>query len=146
MRSATGNTSTGADADALRVATENTRIAFVEAMDDDFNTSMALASMFELVTAINKARSAGVSGPFFIAAQTTLQELGDVLGLQLLPPDEQSGGNADVGPFVELLITVRKELRRAKQFDLADLVRNELGELGIVLEDSREGTTWRFEE
>ncbi len=146
LRPATGNVSTGEDADTLRQATEQARIAYIEAMDDDFNTSMALAAMFELVTAVNTARSAGVSGPFFIAAQTTLQELGGVLGIQLTPSENQASGGADVGPFVELLIKVRKELRGAKQFDLADMVRNELSEIGVTLEDSREGTTWRFED
>lgn len=149
LRPSTGNQSTGDDADSLRQSTEQARIAFIEAMDDDFNTSMALASMFELVTALNKGRSAGVTGPFFVAAQKTLQELGGVLGLKLAPPEAKnssSGGGADVGPFVELLIKVRKELRSAKQFALADTVRDELGNLGIALEDSREGTTWRFED
>ena len=146
LRAASGDTSTGESAETLRQATEKARMAFVEAMDDDFNTSMALATMFELVTEINKARSAGIAGPFFMTAQSTLQELGGVLGLQLYPPDEQVGGGSDIGPFVELLIKVRKELRGAKQFDMADMVRNELSELGVTLEDSREGTTWRFEE
>lgn len=146
LRPATGATSTGENADTLRKATETARIAFTEAMDDDFNTSLALAALFELVRAINTARSAGVSGPFFIAAQSTLQELGGVLGLQLYPQDEQGGSGGDVAPFVELLLKTRKELRSAKQFGLADMVRDELKNLGVILEDSREGTTWRFED
>ena len=59
------------------------RAGFVEAMDDDFNTAGALGYLFELVTAINRARDAGVGGEPFAAAQATLLELAGVLGLQL---------------------------------------------------------------
>ena len=46
-------------------------------------------------------------------------------------------------PFIDLLIALRKELREAKQYALADRIRNGLGELGIVLEDGAGGTTWK---
>jgi len=144
MRPSIGDKSVGPDADALRLATENARIAFVEAMDDDFNTSSALAAMFELVRAINVARDASVGGPFFEAAQRTLGELGDVLGLQLAAEPVTENAVA-AKPFVDLLISVRNDLRAAKQWALADKVRDSLAELGVTLEDSREGTSWRFE-
>ncbi|MEM7128764.1 MAG: cysteine--tRNA ligase [Chloroflexota bacterium] len=146
LRPATGNASTGEDADTLRQATEVARASFIEAMDDDFNTSSALAAMFELVRAINTARSASVSGPFFIAAQQTIQELGGILGLQLYPPEESSSSGGDVTPFIELLIKVRSELRSAKQWAIADMVRDELKNAGVTLEDSAQGTTWRMDE
>jgi cysteinyl-tRNA synthetase len=47
-------------------------------------------------------------------------------------------------PFIDLLVEVRRELRTAKQFQLADRVRDRLGELGVTLEDSPTGTTWRL--
>jgi cysteinyl-tRNA synthetase len=49
-------------------------------------------------------------------------------------------------PFIELLIRVRADLRTAKQWALADQVRNSLKELGVTLEDGAEGTTWRYQE
>jgi len=145
LRPATGNASVGADADALRQATENARIAFVEAMDADFNTAGALAALFELVRAINTGRAAGVSGPFFDAAQRTLRQLAGVLGLAL--PEQVAGGDQMAAkPFIDLLIQVRADLRAAKQWTLADKIRENLAMLSVVLEDRPDGTTWRYED
>lgn len=146
LRPSTGSVTTGDDADALRTATEEARADFIKAMDDDFNTSSALASIFELVRAINSARSAGVSGPFYDAAQRTLRETTGVLGLTLSGPIPEMAGTASVKPFVDLLVQVRSELRAAREWELADKIRDGLHELDIVLEDTPEGTTWHFEE
>jgi cysteinyl-tRNA synthetase len=69
--------------DRLSNATAVARPAFVAAMDDDLNTSVALATIFELVRAINVARDAGVSGEVFAEAQAELRTLCGVLGLTL---------------------------------------------------------------
>jgi cysteinyl-tRNA synthetase len=110
-------------------------------MDDDFNTSGALASLFELVRAINTARDRGVGGEPFSKAQDTLRELAGVLGLRLRP--KQATGGQQAAPFIELLIETRAALRKAKQFELADSVRKRLAELGVMLEDTPQGTTWK---
>jgi cysteinyl-tRNA synthetase len=146
LRPPTGNKSVGEEADLLREATENSRTAFIEAMDDDFNTSSALAALFELVRAINSARAAGLGGPFFEAAQRTFCDLAGVLGLRLEDPSSASGAQIAARPFIDLLISIRQELRAQKQWALADKIRNELAQLSVVLEDSPEGTTWRYEE
>ncbi len=146
LRPSSGSETTGAAADALRVATETARADFIAAMDDDFNTSSAQAAMFELVRAINTARDAGVAGPFFHAGQRTLRELGDVLGLTLEGPRSAVETNLAAGPFIDLLVAVRSDLRTAKQWALADRVRDGLKELNVTLEDGRDGTTWRFEQ
>ncbi len=147
LRPPVGNKSTGPEADALREASENARAAFTEAMDDDFNTATALASIFELVRAINTARDAGLAGPFYEAGQRTLRELTGVLGLTLGgSPGENKSSSVAAKPFIELLIGVRNDLRAAKQWALADKVRDSLKELGVTLEDSAEGTTWRYQE
>ena len=108
-----------------------------------------MAALFDLVRAINSARTAGVGGPFYEAAQRTLRDLAGVLGLTLagssLGAAESDNGVA-ARPFVDLLVGVRNELRVAKQWQLADRVRDGLKELGVVLEDSPDGTAWRFEE
>ena len=145
LRPATGNASVGDEADALREATENARVAFTQAMDDDFNTASGLAAIFELVRAINTGRAAGVSGPFYDASQRTLRQLAGVLGLTL--PDQAAAGDQMAAkPFIDLLIQVRTDLRAAKQWALSDKIRHNLGSLSIVLEDSPAGTTWRYEE
>jgi cysteinyl-tRNA synthetase len=147
LRLPVGNKSTGSEADALREASENARAAFMEAMDDDFNTATALAAIFELVRAINTARDAGLAGPFYEAGQRTLRELTGVLGLTLGgSPGENKSSSVAAKPFIELLIDVRNDLRTAKQWALADKVRDSLKELGVTLEDSAEGTTWRYQE
>ena len=146
LRPATGSKTVGEEADALREATENARIAFIEAMDDDFNTSSGLAALFELVRAINSARAAGVGGPFFEAAQRTFREMAGVLGLTLTEETATAGVQIAAKPFIDLLVQVRSDLRAQKQWALADKIRNDLAELSIVLEDGPDGTEWRYEE
>ena len=124
----------------LAGAVEAARAGFETAMDDDFNTSSALAALFELVTAINRARDQGVAGPVFERAQGALRELFGVLGFTLESPADTDIAAA---PFIDLLLRVRADLRKAKQFALADQIRAELAALGVQLEDSPTGTTWR---
>ena len=94
--------------------------------------------------AINTARAAGVSGPFYDAAQRTLKELAGVLGLTLAGPIPEMAGSASAKPFVDLLVQVRGELRAAKEWALADVIRDGLAQLDVTLEDTPEGTEWRF--
>ena len=110
---------------------------FVEAMDDDFNTPRALAAMFELAREINRGKDEGAD---VLGAQDTLRELSGVLGISLDETAETSGA----GPFVQMLVNVRTELRAARQFDIADSIRDRLSELGVTIEDTPEGTEWRI--
>ena len=126
---------------ALQEQMEATRLGFVEAMDDDFNTAGALGHLFDLVRAINQARDAGVDAETLGAAQDLLRELAEVFGLRL---ERSATGRAVVDPFVDLLVEVRRELRQQMLWSLSDLVRDRLAELGVILEDSKEGTTWRW--
>ena len=75
-------------------------------------------------------------------AQDLCRELTGVLGLRLAHP-EQEKQTAD--PFVDLLMDMRNELRKQKLWALSDLVRDRLERLGVVIEDSKEGTSWRYE-
>jgi cysteinyl-tRNA synthetase len=145
LRPARGSKSTGAEAEALREATEEARVSFIASMDDDFNTAGAIATLFELVRAINTGREAGVSGPFFDAAQGTLRELAGILGLTLAAAQADTQIDMAAAPFIDLLISVRTDMRTLKQWAAADKIRDQLKELGIVLEDSATGTTWRYE-
>jgi cysteinyl-tRNA synthetase len=121
---------------------DDVRQGFINAMDDDFNTPVALAHLFELVRTINMARDSGVEEGSLQKAQETLKELAGVLGLQL---DVDTSTPREAQPFIDLLVQVREELRKAKQWELADLIRHHLLELGIALEDGKGGTTWKVQ-
>jgi cysteinyl-tRNA synthetase len=125
----------------LAIAAEAARAKFTEAMDDNFNSPVALAVLFDLVRAINTARDANVDLGPLVAAQATLSELAGVLGLHL---SEQATMGREAAPFIELLLETRTALRQARQFELADTIRHRLTELGITLEDTPQGTRWKF--
>ena len=110
---------------------------FVEAMDDDLNTPRALAVLFDLARAINRGREheADVSD-----AQQALSDLAGILGLDLSESDDD--GDTSAGPFIQLLVDLRSDLRAARQFDQADRIRDELTNLGVSLEDTPAGTEW----
>ena len=126
---------------ALDEQTENCQQTFVEAMDDDFNSAGGLAALFELVRAVNTARSAGATEDQLKAGQETLQKLTGVLGLRL-EEKKTAGGDADV--FIALLVEVRTEARKQKNWALGDLIRDRLKELGVMIEDSKDGTSWHW--
>jgi cysteinyl-tRNA synthetase len=128
--------------EAASAQAEATRQAFIEAMDDDFNTAGALSHLFELVRAINTARDAGATAAQLEPAQQTLRALADVFGLRLR---EKTGAGSDTDKFIALLIEVRAEMRKQKNWAMADLIRDRLKELGVTIEDSKDGTTWRWD-
>jgi cysteinyl-tRNA synthetase len=118
---------------------------FIEAMDSDFNTPDALAALHDLVRAINRARDAAAPVQAIETAQARLRELAGVLGLTLAEP-AAAATDSLVDPLVNLLIEVRADLRTAKQWALADTIRDRLAELGVALEDGPTGTTYRLKE
>ncbi len=117
------------------------RRRFIEAMDDDVNTPRALAALFDLARDINRARDEGASAT---AAQEELANLAAALGIELRE-EEEAAGSASAAPFIDLLTSVRAELRSARQFALADRIRDDLAQLGVTLEDTPDGTEWRME-
>ena len=127
---------------ALRSQVQADRDGFIQAMDDDFNTAGALGQLFDLVRSINQGRDAGLGAEALAEAQAVLLELTGVLGLRL-QREEQAGEQA--GAFIDLLLELRGELRKQKLWALSDLVRDRLKELGVILEDSRDGTTWKWQ-
>ena len=132
---------TGTDISALTAKIAETRDAFTQTMDDDFNTAGALGHIFELVRAVNSARDAGATADQLQNAQETLRELTGILGLRL----EEKLGAGDADKFVDLLVEVRSEVRTQKLWALSDQIRDKLKELGVTIEDGKDGTSWRWE-
>ncbi|MCC6381171.1 MAG: cysteine--tRNA ligase [Dehalococcoidia bacterium] len=124
-----------ADSNSLDAA--GARDRFVAAMDDDLNTSVALAVLFDLARVINRARDEGRSTA---TARALLCDLAGVLGLRLAAPADGAGREA--APFIDLLVALRADLRTARQWPLADRVRDGLADLGVELKDGPTGTTW----
>ncbi len=125
----------------LNTAADTAKKSFIEAMDDDFNTAGALGSIFDFVRAINTARDSGATNDDLAQAQNLLRELTGVLGLRL---SEKSGGASGAEPFIDLLLEVRAEARKQKLWALSDFIRDRLKELGVTVEDSKEGSTWHW--
>ena len=119
---------------------------FRAAMDDDFNTPLALSVLFDLAREINRAREAG-DRMRADSLGATLRSLGAVLGLLGRDPDAylQAGGDADAddGERIEALLVERSAARAARDFARADAIRDQLLGEGVVLEDKPEGTVWR---
>jgi cysteinyl-tRNA synthetase len=118
---------------------------FAEAMDDDFNTAGAIAVLHAVANEINQHRRDGREDDAKRSA-AVLVRLGGVLGL--LQQDPEAFFQADTGSElgaedIEALIQARADARKAKNFAEADRIRDDLLDKGIILDDSREGTTWR---
>ncbi|EGN76293.1 cysteinyl-tRNA synthetase [Idiomarina sp. A28L] len=114
-----------------------------EALNDDFNVPEAMSVIFEITREVNRQRSENKS----LAAELVflLQEYGAILGILQQQPDEFLKGSEDDSEVakIEALIEQRNSAREAKDWAGADAARDELQALGIVLEDTAEGTLWR---
>jgi len=110
---------------------------FEAAMEDDFNTADAIAAIFELVKYVNTNKTDELSGKAAKALYEILKQLCDILGIIIEKKEELL--DADI----EALIEERKQARKAKNFARADEIRKELADKGIILEDTRQGVTWK---
>ena len=114
---------------------------FFSSMDDDFNTPQSIAVLFDLSKLVNEALTKGISkkclnklSEFF---KTTTDE---ILGIY---PTTKIGLENKEKDLIELLIKMRKEARESKNFKLSDDIRNALAAIGILIEDTPSGTTWK---
>jgi cysteinyl-tRNA synthetase len=134
------------------------RTRFLDAMDDDFNTGAATAVLFDLRKTLNgfiteeklegEGRSNAAAQAALLRGVTLFKELANILGLFRKPREKKSARGADdefVNSLMQLLISLRADARKAKQFEIADKVRKGLAELKVTLEDRPEGTIWRRE-
>ncbi|MBQ7564366.1 MAG: cysteine--tRNA ligase [Lachnospiraceae bacterium] len=116
--------------------TEEYKKEFDAAMDDDFNTADAITAVFDLVKFINLNASSDCSKEYLEGLLAVLRELTEILGIVVDRKEEL------LDDEVEALIEERTKARKSKDFARADEIRNQLTELGIVLEDTREGVKW----
>jgi cysteinyl-tRNA synthetase len=144
----TGNTNT-----EFLVEVGRHRAAFLEHMDDDFNTGGAIGVLFELLTSLNRFagtrrleenKSDAVALGDFRKGVVALKELSQILGIFYEQPRaEKTGDDELVNGLMTLLIDLRAEARKAKNFALADQIRQRLSQLQVTLEDRPGGTGWR---
>ncbi|HVZ38101.1 MAG TPA: cysteine--tRNA ligase [Candidatus Kapabacteria bacterium] len=120
--------------------------AFTDAMDDDFNTPVGLGALFEGVGQLNRMlesddRDLGMLHAFADAFKLAFD---DILGLDLFSRELEGEGEI-AGDLMEIMIGLRQEARARKDFATSDAIRDRLKAVGVVLEDTKEGTRWVME-
>ncbi len=127
-------------------AANEAREAFEKAMDDDFNSALAYAALFELAKTMNgfvqenPAPSEGLA-----KAQKTLVELGEVLGFDLSHPAQVQVENEEMlSQVMEVVLQVRSRSRLKKDWEMSDFIRDALKEKGIIIEDTPQGARWQI--
>ncbi|ATM85027.1 cysteine--tRNA ligase [Yersinia massiliensis] len=135
----------GTDTNAVPAGGAEFEARFRAAMDDDFNTPEAYSVLFDIAREVNRLKTEDITAANSMAAE--LRKLARVLGLLEQDPEVflQSGAQTDGDEVakIEALIKQRNDARSSKDWALADSARDQLNELGIVLEDGPQGTTWR---
>ena len=115
------------------------------AMNDDFNTSILIANLFDAVKFINsvKAGSATISAHDFTELNRLYAALvGDVLGIL---PEAGSNGNDLTNELMATILKLRNEAKNRKDYGTSDFIRDELKGLNIVVKDTKEGAVWEME-
>ncbi|HHT43060.1 MAG TPA: cysteine--tRNA ligase [Firmicutes bacterium] len=114
----------------------------IDALSDDFNTAMALGVLFEAVRDINSYKHQGGYHSQVLQKGWDVLRLwaGDILGVLQLEKQQQEGLTDSL---MQILLSLREELRKQKNFALADQIRDQLAELGVVVEDTPQGPRWK---
>ena len=120
------------------VEIDGSKAAFEAGMDDNFNTPAALGALFDMVNAGNKILDRNEDASVIKYLETTLRELGGILGLSF---KNASNGMSD--NEIQELVDTRIDAKKKKDFKESDRIREELGKNGIILEDDKGKTYWR---
>jgi len=122
---------------------------FEEAMDDDFNTPVALSAIFDMVKAINIYADKNsdieteTKKKIYEIMKTLIE---DILGIKVEIERKRSEEKDLVNGLMRIVLEVREEMRRRKEWKIADEIREKLKNLGFIIEDSPQGTRWRLKE
>lgn len=138
----------GDDAGGFAARLAEARAQFAAAMDDDFNTPIAIASLQDLTREVNTLLNSGttVSAAALDAILDTYQATaGDVLGLLPKADAVDSGSAARESALIQLLVDMRLQARKAKNWAESDRLRDELAKIGVILEDRADGTVWKVQ-
>ncbi|MGB9931798.1 cysteine--tRNA ligase [Haloarcula amylolytica] len=131
--------------ETLRDAVDDARSAFEEAMNDDFNTREAMTALLDLTAAVNSHLDAHEQRDYqgLRRAVETFEELGGgILGLAF--GDDDSGDVSLAGDVVDLVLDIREQERDAGNYERADELRDELEALGVEVQDTDDGPTYRL--
>ena len=123
----------------LKAATTKALADFDVAMSDDFNTREAVAVLFNYSRPVNKAIDSGAGRTALDEAERAFRTFGEILGI-FAPPAE---GADTVDRLLDLIVALREDARKRKDFAAADRIRDALGAVGVVLEDTRDGVRWK---
>lgn len=135
------------DGQALIAKAKECKVNFFEAMDDDFNTALAIANMFDLAKEINiyynevTAGKADCNQEAVKIALDVFEEMADIIGI--LTDEDNSADDGLVDNLMNLIIDIRQTARKNKDWATADKIRDELKNIGITLEDSPTGVRWK---
>ncbi len=122
------------------------RMRFVSAMNDDFNTPLALGALQDMTTDVNRWLDKGIATHEVLEQVANIyKELaGDVLGVVRDQAASADAGSAErEAALVEMMIQMRADARKARDFARADEIRKRLAEIGVTLEDGPKGTSWK---
>jgi len=125
----------------LQESVETTKNDFETFMQDDFNSAGAISKIFNLVRVINQMRDEGAAQGQLMLGQSALINLTSILGLTLQKSEQIHPADG----FIDLLVELRNEMRNQKLWELSDQVRTRLEEMGVIIEDSKAGSTWHWQ-
>jgi len=144
------NVATGDMTDELSKTITQLEKDFYEAMDDDFNTALAISVMFGLAKEINKYYNAIVAGKlkYSSAVYTHLRDvyfmMTNIMGILVKEQLGEVDANQELpGQLMDIIIEIRQHARQNKDWATSDKIRDSLGAVGIVLEDSPQGVRWK---
>lgn len=135
------------DGKTLLDTAQNCKQNFFDAMDDDFNTALAIANMFDLAKEVNiyyneiTAGKATCDQKAINVALDVFKEMADIIGV--FEDDDNSADDALLDNLMNLIIDIRQNARKQKDWATADKIRDELKNIGITLEDSPTGVRWK---
>ena len=119
---------------------------FIEVMDDDFNTPQGIAVLFDFIREVNRviAENQNISNEFYQNAKDFLSKTAvNVFGILNFEEEKSDGDDKLEKELIELLIQLRIDAKKDKNYALSDKIRDELNKLGIALQDSKDKTTYK---